>query len=194
MYVLPYPKKRSKTQAKPSHSSGVIEARSRLQAVSLSYHRSPSQSLKIQLIEAKKNLDDAYLNAEVDFINGKIAKLSKEHISKKHHLAWKTIKEISGKNSGSSVRIKGGSSKKRLESWLSHFQKLLGKNTKTSDSNALPSVPVSDTLGIDTSPFTISELKSATKQLKGSKAFGPDNIPAIIWKDEKFHTLLLNLC
>ena len=188
------PKKKSRTQAKPSHSSGVIEARSRLQAVSLSYHRSPSQSLKIQLIEAKKKLDDAYLNAEVDFINGKISRLSQEHISKKHHLAWKTIKEISGKNSGSSVRIKGGSSKKRLESWLSHFQKLLGKNAKTSDSNALPSVPVSDTLGIDTSPFTISELKSATKQLKGSKAFGPDNIPAIIWKDEKFHTLLLNLC
>ena len=188
------PKKRSRTQAKPSHSSGVIEARSRLQAVSLSYHRSPSQSLKIQLIEAKKKLDDAYLNAEVDFINGKISRLTHEHISKKHHLAWKTIKEISGKNSGSSVQIKGGSSKKRLESWLSHFQKLLGKNAKVSDSNTLPSVPVSDTLGIDTSLFTTSELKTATKQLKGSKAFGPDNIPAIIWKDEKFHTLLLNLC
>ena len=188
------PKKKSRTQSKPSHSPGVIEARSRLKSVSLKYHRNPSQSLKIQLIEAKKALDDAYLNAEVDYINGKINRLNNEHISKRHHLAWKTIKEISGKNSGSSVRIKGGSSKKRLDSWLSHFQKLLGKNSKVSDSNALPSVPVSDTLDIDTSPFTITELKSATKQLKGSKAFGPDNIPAIIWKDEKFHTLLLNLC
>ena len=75
--------------------------------MSVSYHRLPSQSLKIQLIETKKKLDDTYLNAEVDFINGKIKKLSQEHISKKHHLAWKTIKEISGKNSGSSVRIKG---------------------------------------------------------------------------------------
>ena len=103
------PKKRSRTQAKPSHSLGVIEARSRLQSLSLSYHRSPSQSLKIQLIEAKKKLDDAYLNAEVDFINGKISRLTHEHISKKHHLAWKTIKEISGKNSGSLVQIKGGS-------------------------------------------------------------------------------------
>ena len=42
--------------------------------------------------------------------------------------------------------------------------------------------------------FTTSELKAASKQLKGSKAFGPDNIPVIIWKEEKFHTLLLNLC
>ena len=112
------------------NSLGVIEARSRLKSVSLSYHRTSSQSLKIQLIEAKKKLDDAYLNAEVDFINGKINRLTDEHISKKHHLAWKTIKEISGKNSGSSVRIKEGSSKKRLESWLSHFQKLLGKNAR----------------------------------------------------------------
>ena len=37
-------------------------------------------------------------------------------------------------------------------------------------------------------------MKTATKQLKSSKAFGPDNIPAIIWKDELFHNLLLNLC
>ena len=188
------PKKKSRVQSKPSHSAGVIEARNHLNSVSLAYHHSPSQSRRIQLISAKKKLDDAYLNAEVDFINGKISKLSKEHISKKHHLAWKTIKDLSGKNSGSSVKIKGGSAKKRLESWSSHFQNLLGKNAKVSDSATLPSVPVSETLNIDTSPFTAPELKAATKQLKASKAFGPDNIPAIIWKDEKFHQLLLNLC
>ena len=49
------------------------------------------------MITAKKNHHDAYLNAEVDFIDGKIKKLSEEHI---HHLAWKTIKDLSGKNSG----------------------------------------------------------------------------------------------
>ena len=65
-------KKKSRTQSKPSHSLGVIEARSRLTSVSLSYHHTQSQSLKIKLIEAKKKLGDAYLNAEVDFINEKI--------------------------------------------------------------------------------------------------------------------------
>ena len=40
----------------------------------------------------------------------------------------------------------------------------------------------------------MSELKSATKNLKSSKAFDPDNIPAFIWKDEIFHDLLLNFC
>ena len=62
------PKKKSRTQSKPSHSLSVIEARSHLKSASLNYHRTPSQSLRIQLAEAKKKLDDAYLNAEVDFI------------------------------------------------------------------------------------------------------------------------------
>ena len=188
------PKKKSKTKSKPSHSPNVTQARNHLKTISLAYHRSPSTSLKIQLINAKKNLDDAYLNAEADYINGKISQLSKEHIAKKHHLAWKTIKDLSGKNSGSSVRIKGGSAKKRLENWSTHFQNLLGKSAKVPDQDTLPRIPVSDTLDINTSPFTISELKTATKQLKSSKAFGPDNIPAIIWKDEIFHELLLKLC
>ena len=86
------------------------------------------------------------MNAEVDFINGKISKLSNQHISIKHHLAWKTIKNLSGKNSGSSVRMKGGSSKKRVENWYAHFQNLLGKSAKIPEQNTLQSVPVSDTL------------------------------------------------
>ena len=48
---------------------------------------------------AKKNLDDAYSEAEVDFINGKMNTLLMEHISTKRHLVWKTVKELSGKNS-----------------------------------------------------------------------------------------------
>ena len=188
------PKKEKRTKSKPSNFLSVVDARNHLKAVSSKYHRSPTKPLKIQLITAKKNLDDAYLNAEVDFINGKIDKLSKEHISKQHHLAWKTIKDLSGKNSGSSVRIKGGSAKKRLENWSNHFENLLGKSAKVPENCTLPTVPVSETLPIETSSFTISELKAATKNLKSSKAFGPDNIPAIIWKDENFHELLLNLC
>ena len=40
----------------------------------------------------------------------------------------------------------------------------------------------------------INELKVVLKSLKSAKAFGPDNIPAIIWKDPIFHSLLLKLC
>ena len=143
---------------------------------------------------AKKDLDDAYLDAVVDYISGKINDLSRHHISNKHHLAWKTVKDLAGKNATSSVRIKGGSAKKRLENWSSHFQNLLGKEARLPDNYTLPSVQVSEPLGISTTPFSLSELKVVIKQLKSSNAFGPDIIPALIWKDEHFNSLLLNLC
>ena len=128
------------------------------------------------MIVAKKNLDDAYLDSEVDFINGKIDTLSSQHITKQHHLAWKTVKELSGKNSGSNVSIKGGSSKKRLENWSNHFKNLLGKRATLPETNTLPSERISNTLDIDTFPFYMAELLAANKQLKSSKAFGPDNL------------------
>ena len=142
----------------------------------------------------KKNLDDAYLDWEFDFINGKIDIPSSQHITKQHHLAWKTEKELSGKNSGSNVSIKGGSSKKRLENWSNHFKNLLCKRATLPETNTLPSERVSNTLDIDTSPFSMAELLAATEELKSSKAFGPDNIPRIIWKDKHSHQLFLFLC
>ena len=126
------------------------------------------------MIMAKKELEDSYLDAEVDYISGKISDLTKHHISKKHHLAWRTVKDLAGKNATSSVRLKGGSAKRRLENWTKHFQSLLGKEAKLPEDYTLPSVPVSERLNINISPFTLKELLTVTKQLKSSKAFGPD--------------------
>ena len=135
----------------------------------------------------------SYLDAEADYISGKINELSRYHISNKHHLAWKTVKDLAGKNNTSSVRIKGGSAKKRLENWANHFKNLLGKEARLPDDYTLPSVQVSGPLPINTNQFSLSELESVIKQLKSSMAFGPDNIPALIWKDPIFSRLLLNL-
>ena len=101
------PKRKKRVESKPSHSPSVIDARNHLKSVSLAYHHSPSQSRKIQLISAKKNLDDAYLNAEVDFINGKISKLSKEHISKNTILPGKPSKTYQAKIMGHQLKLRG---------------------------------------------------------------------------------------
>ena len=85
------PKKKNKSKCKLSHSPSVTQARIHLKSISLAYHRSPSMLLRIQLVEAKKKLDEAYLTAEADYINGKISQLYDEHIANKHRLAWKTI-------------------------------------------------------------------------------------------------------
>ena len=172
----------------------IKSARENLKHLSLAYHQRPSRAKKKALEVAKKELDEAYLKAEADFIDGKINEISSLHIGQKHHAAWKTIGELSGKRSKPTTRIKGGSSAKRMSSWHNHFKDLLGKSPKTPENSTLPMEKISDTLDICTSEFTIDELKIAIKSLKSSKAFGPDNIPAIIWKDDIFNDLLLKLC
>ena len=72
-------------------------AREKLKQSSLEYHRSPSVLHKVSLTIAQRALDEAYLQAEADYINGKISDLANLHITKQHHAAWKTISEISGK-------------------------------------------------------------------------------------------------
>ena len=94
-------------QSRYTDYSSVKLARSKLKTVPFEYNQNPSKNKKKALELAKKNLDKSYLNAEVDFINGKIADISSLHISKKHHAAWKTIGEISGKRSKPTIRIKG---------------------------------------------------------------------------------------
>ena len=115
-------------------------------------------------------------------------------LAKKYHAAWKTIGEISGKRSKPTIRIKGGSSNKRMSNLVDHFKNLLGKAPKVSVNMNLPKQKISDPLSISTNQFTIKELKAVLKMLRPSKAFGPDNIPAIIWKDDSFHQLLLKVC
>ena len=149
------PKKKGRGNDKISNSDKVLKARSILKTKSQNYHKTPTQSNKIQLIAAKKDLDDAYLDAEVDFIKGKIDNLSMQHISKKHHLAWKTVKELSGKNSTSNVSLRGGSTKKRLENWSNHFKNLLGKKSELPENSSLPSKQIANNLDISTAPFPL---------------------------------------
>ena len=121
------PRKAKSTKYQPSTAACVEQAREKLKHISTEYHRSPSALLKVSLELAKRALDEAYLQAEADFINGKISNIASLHISKQHHAAWNTISEISGKRSKTTVRLKGGSQSKRLANWTKHFKNLLGK-------------------------------------------------------------------
>ena len=95
------PKKKKANMHQPCSTIKVTEARERLKRISQEYHRLPSTNMKIALISAKKDLDDAYLD-------GEISDIQKLHIANRHHSAWKTIKETSGKNYKRKIHIKGG--------------------------------------------------------------------------------------
>ena len=188
------PKKKKSLPFTPSLAEVVEKAREKVRHLSSDYHQAPTVLKKVSLILGKRELDDAYLQAETDFINGKISDLSNLHITKQHHAAWKTISEISGKRSKPTIRLKGGSQSKRLSNWTDHFKNLLGKEPKLPDNSSLPRVKISDQLDISTSEFTLAELLFVLKKTKSTKAFGPDNIPPVLWKDPVFHQILLKYC
>ena len=160
------PKKQKTAKYKPQHHTSVTQAREHLKKISLDYHKRPTRNRKTQLVSAKKSLDDAYLTAEADYINGKINDISHLHINKKHHAAWSTIKEISGKSSKATIQIKGGSSKTRMSIWSNHFENLLGNGPKLPRNCKLQRVKISDPLNISTSESTQEELRYVVKQLK----------------------------
>ena len=112
------PKKPKRLKNKINSVEEVSKARENLKSSSLNYHSNPSQTNKDKLAAAKKSLDDAYIDAQVAFINGKIDYLSNLHINQQHSSAWKTINELSGKGSNPTPTVKGGIREKRLENWI----------------------------------------------------------------------------
>ena len=108
--------------------ASVNSARESLKEISLDYHRSPTKPKKKALELAKKRLDEAYLKAEADFIDGKINDISSLHINKKHHAAWKTIGELSGKNSKPTTSIKGDQAIKECLVGMIILKIFLGKH------------------------------------------------------------------
>ena len=155
-------KKKSVTRYLPSHTKIVSEARNKLKSASLNYHAKPSI-----LIIAKNNLDNSYIQAEADYINGKIAEIEHLHITKQHSAAWKSVSEIYGKNS-KPARLKSGSSDARMSNWSEHFKNFPGKEPTTPTTDSLPRTQISEPLDIPTNSFSINEFTTV-------------NIPGIFW-------------
>lgn len=185
--------KKAKSKKTPFNTIIISDARENVKKLSLEYHSKPSSTKKRKLTMAKKKLDNAYLDAEAAYIEGQIKELKLQHKNKHHASAWKTINRLSDKKAKSPISVNGRSKIERLSSWSNHFKGLLGKEPTISE-HVLPRVVVSEPLNIPTAAFTFGELTYVLTSFKTNKAFGPDKIPTIIWKDPTFHQLLLDLC
>ena len=188
------PKKKKIKNLDSCNSTSIVEARKNLKTASSLYQAAPTRKRKANLEQAKQKLDNAYLDAEVLYINGCMTSMSQNFSDNNHRDAWKLVRDLSNKSSKSTIQLKGGSSKKRLENWLSHFKNLLGKTPILPGNKTLPREQISPELNIPTGSFSLKELESALLETKSNKAFGTDNIPPIIWKDKNFRNLLLKLC
>ena len=190
--ILPQKPKRKST---PMNAHQLVkDARKLVQQITSEKDKSTNKEHADKLRTALSNLDSAYASAQAEYIQGKISEISHLHITKKHAAAWSAINELTGRKSRPSITIKGGSSSKRKENWLSHFRDLLGQAPKTPTNIPMPLNQIASGLNIPVGPFTLDELNEALKPLKHNKAPGLDNIPAMIWKDPIFNELLLSIC
>ena len=99
------PRNKKRNHYEFTHSPTVTIARENLQLASARYNAAPTRRRKSDLDSAKAKLDEAYLNAEVDFINGKINSLSDHFSRNSHSNAWNIVKELSGKCHLSNSRV-----------------------------------------------------------------------------------------
>ncbi|KAI8498644.1 hypothetical protein Bbelb_238460 [Branchiostoma belcheri] len=186
-------RKKGKTTPIISHKL-VSSARKKVKEAASRHEKRPTRLTLKNVNKAQKQLDEAYVTAQAEFIQGKVDKLSLLHSTRQYEAAWKTINEISGRKAKPTSKIKGGSQEKRKANWLSHFQSLLGEPPKVPLNQPLRKVQVSEQLNISTEPFSLDELKTVLNSFCNNKSPGLDNIPTILWKDPMFHALLLHLC
>ena len=185
------PKKKQKEKPLSNHAL-INVARKAVREAAAKHELNPTRSSLRKLTKAQAQLDEAYVNAEVERIEKKLDQIGNLSSSNQHTAAWPTINDLAGRKSKPSIRIKGESAEKRKKSWLSYFLNLLGgQQPNTLGNRALPLIQIAKLLDISTSTFTIQELEDAIKSLRGNKAPGLDNIPSLIWKDPLFHDLLL---
>ncbi|XP_066928664.1 uncharacterized protein [Clytia hemisphaerica] len=119
------PRKQKRAKSDPKECPLVKKARENLTKASSLYNAAPTRRRKEQLNSAKIKLDEAYLEAQVSFIDTQLKDMSEQFSKNSHRDAWKVVQQLSGKNSKPSIQLKGGSDKKRLDNWLQHFKNLL---------------------------------------------------------------------
>lgn len=187
--------KKSKRIHNIAASDKVTKARDALKNASMKHNARSTRTSQKLLESAKATLDKAYTEALESSIQTKTEELDILHHEYKHAASWELLREITDTKAAPVVRVKGETSEERCDSMFQHFSNLLGKPEQDiSLEDTFFCSKVSDDLPIPTGPFTLEELQKGLSKLNKSKNPGPDNIPAIVWKNPLFHQQLLDFC
>ena len=137
-------------------------------------------------------MDEAYANAETEYIQGKIDRISHQHINKQHTTAWETINDLTGRKSKPSIRVKLRSwATEKKSSWFTHFQKLLGGAPTTAEEQELPKIKIANALNISIEPFQLKRAPERCQVHKDTKVSWSRQNPGTYLdrKDPIFHDL-----
>jgi exonuclease III len=186
------PKKKKRKAKSLSTEEAITKAREELLEANNQHSQNPTKTTEAKVKSVRMKLQTAYDTATAEELQEQINHLSSLHTTQQHSAAWKAVNEITGRKDKPTVTVQGGSAEKRNEGWLNHFKKLLGEAPKVTPD--LKRIQIARNLNISTANFTHKELSKAIDSTSKKKKMGLDNIPPIIWKDPKFHDLLLENC
>ena len=101
--------------------------------------------------------------------------------------------ELSGRKNAKDSHIAGESPEEWVNTWLTHFSKLLGNTPDVEEPDeTIPAVY--EGLDIDDGPFTLHEFKKVKTSLKLRKSAGLDGIPPEVFKCCDFDDICLDFC
>ena len=83
--------------------------------------------------------------------------------------AWKEVNELSERKNAKDGQVAGESPEKRVNTWFTHFRKLLG-NTPEEEEPDETILAVYEGLDIDDGPFTLDEFKRVKSSVKLGKS------------------------
>ncbi|XP_072016329.1 uncharacterized protein [Amphiura filiformis] len=143
--------------------------------------------------QSKRTLDDAYEEANSDYLEKKLNDFEEANLSYKHRMPWDLVNEISGRKKSRNGRLKGDAKEDRIQSWFNHFQELLGEPPVVTDEDEdIPTI--FGELPIRTNPFDKEEYQKAKEAIKEGKSFGKDGIPPEVIKRCNLDEIILDFC
>ena len=114
-------------------------------------------------------LYDTYERIREEEAMQKIEQIENAMDGQRFREAWKAVNELSGRKNAKDGQVAGESPVERVNTWFTHFRKLLG-NTPEELDETIPAVY--EGLDIDDCPFTLNEFKRVKTSHKLGKSAG----------------------
>ena len=123
---------------------------------------------KVKWKTALQELCDAYERIREEEAMQEIEQIENAMDGQKFREAWKAVNELSGRKNAKDGQVSGESPKERVNTWFTHFSKLMGNTPEVEEPNETI-LTVYKGLDIDDSPFTLDKFKKVKTLLKLGK-------------------------
>ena len=145
---------------------------------SLCHKRKPTNAYA-QKPKAQRELTNAYLNEQIQYIQGQIKKIRNSVKDRQSWIVWLTVNDVSKRRSIMIVKLKAATQEEQIDWWKEYFTNL-GKSPKVIDKPITKII--NNQQDIKQGQFMQEGLDGVQIKIKHRKAGGLDKIPPEVWK------------